>query len=102
MQLLRCGEDNALVLPYLNKIIMQLRDYRWIRDHDVEAHQPCLGDYNEGSIRRAANVLLAFDYAKKGAPTVNDTVFCMLYQHARKGELYSKDLRNQLLSVKEI
>lgn len=89
VQLLRCGEDDALVLPYLNKIILQLNDDRWIRDHDAEALQPCRGEYDEGPVRRVANVMLAFDYPEYGDPLFNDSAYRILYQIARKGDLYS-------------
>lgn len=102
VRLLRSGQDIALVIPYLSKIILQLNDDRWVRDHDVEALQPCRGEYNEGTVRRAETVLLGFDYPETGQPTINESAYRLLNQYARKGEVSSEELWEAVLSVKKI
>lgn len=72
VQMIECGKDLALVLPYLNKIVLQLIDTNWLRDYGVKVLQPCKGMYGEGAVRRAANVLLAFEYLEEGEPVVNE------------------------------
>lgn len=44
--LLHRGKDLALVIVYLNKIILKFSDNRWVRDNDVRALHPFKGVYN--------------------------------------------------------
>lgn len=94
-----CGKDRALVIPYLNKIVLHLRDGNWIRAHDVKGLQPFKEDYNCGAVRREANILLAVEYPKAVHPVVNELTRLLVQEYAEKGELYSHQLRRHLLSV---
>lgn len=99
VQLLKCANDRALVIPYLNKIIQELKEDHWVRNNDVLAQQPFRGKYDEGAVRRAANIMLALKYPKEGNAFVNKIAYKLIESYARKGELYSVNLREHLLAV---
>lgn len=102
VRLLVCGRDYASFIPYLNKIVLKLNDYRWVRDHDVEAKQPFRGIYNGGAARRPGNILLALEYLLQGEPIVNETARRIIIEFARAGELYSTEMRDKLMNVVRI
>lgn len=102
VQLIECGRDRALVIPYLNKILLELTGQNWIRAFDVQEIQPCRGIHDAGPARRAANGLLALEYPEEGEPKVNETALTLIREYAAKCELYSQGCREHLMSVMTI
>lgn len=88
-----------MVIPYLNKVLLCLSEPHWIQDHDVPVHQPFSGQFNEGAVRRAANVLMAIEQGADRDVVVNHAAHRLIKQAAKKGLLYSKELREDLLST---
>lgn len=96
---MECGNDTALIIPYLNKVLLRLDDKRRIRDADVQTLAPFdyVGSYSE--VRRAATILLAYDIPDGEQICVNEYAFRILKHHAREGELYSPKVRTIILSA---
>lgn len=99
MRLLECGNDTALIIPYLNKVLLRLDNKRWIRDVDVSTLAPFdyVGNYSD--FRRAANILLAYNIPDGEPASVNEDALQILKRHARKDELDSPQVRTDILSV---
>lgn len=93
VRLLKCGSDTALIIPYLNNLLIRLDGDRWIRDADVPTLQPFHYFNGFSEVRRAVNILLAVEYPGEG-----DSLR-LLKSYAQKGELYSMKLRDQILSA---
>lgn len=108
VRLLQCGEDRALVLPYLNTIILELKRAQWANDFDLDAMQPIpvsgLGFKNAGGVvRRTANILLAIDFKmENNAEFVNANKYRMLLRGAREGKLFTKEMRNELIQGSKV
>lgn len=104
--MIRTGQDQALVIPYINVILLYLGKDQWLRNLDVTPLQPLVVGFDEGPVRRAANNLLALEYRKDESSsavtfksTVNEIAFEKLKEYARRGELHSTALREELLSM---
>lgn len=98
VRMLKCGNDCALVILYLNKILLRLDNENGVRDADVPNLQPFYLRRGFSDIRRAANILLAMEYPEDCYSYVNSVALRLLKKYARVGELYSFKLRDHILS----
>eukprot|EP00171_Calliarthron_tuberculosum_P003023 IDg3023t1 len=109
VRLIECGEngDRALVLPYLNTIILQLRSMTWAEDFDLKSQQPVSvydrnSQHSGGAVRRVANILLVLDFNETSMPSVNSDKLRVLTTAAKAGQVFTKDLRNKLIQMSHI
>lgn len=88
---LECGSDTALIIPYLNKVLLRLDNKRWLRDADVSILVPFEHVGNFSEVRRADNILMAYDVPDGEPADVN--------KDALRIELYSARVRTCILST---
>lgn len=58
--------------------------------------QPFWYSESNGEVRRVANILLALEYPQDGDSHVNDVDLRLVKKYARRGKLYSMELRNHI------
>lgn len=103
----RCKFDRALVLPYLNTIILKLENLEWAKAFDLEPKQPIAVQglnpkISGGAVRRVANVLLVVDFKEPGKPTVNTEKLRILMEGAKKGEVFTEKMREKLIQNSQV
>lgn len=95
VRLLACGRAYALVILYLNKIILKLNDYRWVRGETTFS-----GNIQRRSCEACCELTSCawVPIARRTDGERNCKTYTWL-TFARAGELYSTKLRDRLMNI---
>lgn len=62
LNLIKCGEDAALVIPGIQVVMIELNDYTWDKLINGELRHPAVSVCNQECIRRIADLMMTLDF----------------------------------------